>query len=361
MMKVSTEQLRSALQDCGRVMRGKTLSEITQNVRLSAPQDVLEIQSTNHDAWVTRTVECDEPTIPFLVNFRKLNEVIANTTSEFVNIGIAGPGRIALQSEGTKRVATLSVLQDTDWPSPPADGFKGVGIPLPELADGIEMAAGIADDSDDRTEAVIISASPTRLLVAGAEKGAHFWGIYNKPLMCEERKLLIHRRLAALLPDDLRQENAIFGASSNMARVIHDNGSVVVKLSERPPLPFEKYFEARMGLKGTYIDREAVLRVCRHAVAFTASDKSPTLYVERSGDAVKLFCKTATEDITDEVEAPGQPIRFAINAKYMSVAIGKSKADEVLVIDAHETLRAAFVEQENVLYILGLLNWEEAK
>lgn len=358
-MKLQTKTFHTALAEVGKVIRGRTTLPAAACVKLSMTNDDrLQLEATNFDAWITRKVECAEGIEPVLVNHKKLSEIIGNVTTETLELSLRG-SKLVIQGVGSSAIVSLNTLPVGEISMSVGDqGFKPLAVPPVDLADGLESVTSLAD-ADDRTDCVIVALKPTTLQCAASTRGI-MWGIFSRALICEDKKLVLPASMALLIVTDLRAKNCVVSVSDRIISVVSDIGSSAIKLSEKTGLPFERFAPSRAGLKGTLLDRETLRRFCNLASLFTPESVGPAVKVERApgDDQVRVFCRGGEDEASEILNAPGEPLKFKLDARLVNACLSKTMADEVLVMQRPDC-NAVFMEAGDLLFVLAEMRYED--
>lgn len=353
-MKVSTKSLKLALADVGRVIRTRTTVPSFYCVKLSdAGGDMLKLECTNGDAWVSRKIECEGAIPESLVNHKMLSALVANANSETINISTIKGGKLSVSAGGRlDYIRTQPIEQYMAAPT-----FKGnaLGCPLADLAEAIDSVSWAA--SNDPKEAgyrvcVLIDLKPTKMICAAiSQRGM---AIFNRGLICEERQIIIHVSQADMITPALAVEGAQAYVTDNLFVVENPIGGAAIKLTESKALPYQQIVDQRGTSKGTTFPKEVLLRNCAAAIAINETDKKLTLSPlkarrEPGSDQVTITVFGGENQGVEVVEAPGEPLDMYISSEYLQASLAKAPTPNVTIVSLPN---AVFIESGDMTYFV---------
>ncbi len=329
-MKLNSKLLKTALAHVGKVARGRTTLPALSCVKLSCvPGDQLQLECTNLDAWITRRIDCAGGIEPVLVNYPLLSRVLENVTAETLEISNHKDGLYVTAGDSFSKLNTMDVRE---WPDSPNEKGVTIGVVANDLADGLEAVAWAAEKSSTASNfklALTVDLKPTSLICA-ATRGT-IMAIFNRPLICEERRIIMPAAFAHYLAPDMREKDAVVKTTNNLLSVQHAKGSAAIKLSEYPAYNYQQALELRGKEKGTPIPKETLIRMCHLAVAFEGMDKTPTLKAERDGDSIKFSTKGHNGERDESITAIGAALEFKLNAALLLEGLNTLDSDTVAV------------------------------
>lgn len=254
-MKIKTQDLTAAVNQVSPICTGRTTLPILTHMRVSAKDGQLEISGTNLDCYETAKAPCEGDIDPVCI-----------PAGHFTHLCNSGNGEVSLEIVKDRAIiksgwnAELPTLPAVEFPPFPDSKVKAIGVPVVDLADGIDgVEWAQADPKLSRwvLEHVFIECKP-KVMEVTATNGKKF-AFFSRPLICASFSCLLPGVYAKQFAAALRKPGAIFSASENWAAVNYDSGSFCVKLAEGEKYPNAKpILGEEVKLLGD-INREALL------------------------------------------------------------------------------------------------------
>lgn len=365
-MKLLTKPLKLALAETGAAIKSKPPLPILSCVRLRIKDGLLELATTNIDAFLTKLVPCDGELQPLCVPHSTLKQVIEQCGEE-VTLEVEVKRESVTRNEFSRLIVksgvTMARLPTLPWEEFPQGEFgemKNIAVAAHEIANGIESVAWAADDGNTRHPrygCILIKLEPAKAYCFGSRGTVS--ALWECGLICEQKDIVIPSTLAEMLVPVLRDEHSDLRLSENHVQANSLNGTTTVKLFGDEYLRWEsiqELFTPIRAAKGIWIQEEVLKKACLLSGVFASErqlDKDlPPMEIEQQNGSLILRggCENQFEH-TESSEA--EPCFSRFNSKYLNEALPKLNAKKVRFIS---TPNGAFFENETSLTIaIGVL------
>lgn len=342
-MKINTKQFKAALADVGRVIKGRGAAMGFQCVRLSTTdQDMLRIEASNGDAWITRLIECAGGTERMVVNHSLLSSCVGSISSEMMDVELVSAGRKLsirdVSESGSPQRTCINTFDVEEFRGDPTleDGnMAPLAVNPLDLAEGINSVywAAARDENSVKSQSflsVLIDLAADRMDCA-ATTGTYMACFY-RPAFCEDRKIMIPASLCPVLVPLMEDAAAEVWVGERMISVTTPTGRASVKLSESPDFDYKRMNALLGGGKMTSIKKDVLRKCCAFARTLNKPEAVPLFNAFRKDGELVIYTRGAHGEHVESVPcefAQETPIDFATPADQLDMALSRAKDDTV--------------------------------
>lgn len=349
-MKIETKSLSTALHNVTQSVSKRTTLPILNCVLLSAKDGRLTIDATDLDCWLGIQLECEGELAPFCVPTSMLATVIGGeqTTLTYDD----GKQRLIVKGVGT---ATLATQKAEEFPSVPELGLA-LGVPISDLADGIEGVCWCTDDGETRTVAkgVFVQTKPKLMRCVGTDFKA--CSLFSRALICAESEFGFPNKYAKAFAVAMREPEATVHLSDKYVTVQHANGFCAVHLFEDQRFPgvdsgFPKAKEQQdLGR----FDFAEVLDTALMAKALTDGDRRADLVFTFEPSKLTLSYTGASNQLEHTIKREGgTDSKLTVDAVRMIEVLRNTGQEKVR---CYRNERGIFFEDGDRVNALSLIN-----
>lgn len=334
---VDRVQFAAVLAKVAPVASRKTTVPVTENVRLEAASGVCRVQATDLDVTMSAQCPCDPASdLLVLVPAAKTLEIVRSLTSLDVTLSLNPENRRVTIHAGRATFVIGSVSAD-DWPNLPAPAGTAVqvdGVALRELVEHTAYA-----QSSDETRYVLngIHLEAQDGSITAVSTDGHRLSLSSRPVPGAEALLPVPTILPRRGVEMLRR--LVDGDAEPVAVTLEKSHATFSRADQTLSM---RLVEGRYPDYRQVVPKEAQIAVALPADELAAALRRVALVAEgRSGTVLRLRkgtleLSTANAEVGDAseelgVEYSGEDFKIGVNGAYLSEAVRRLAADQVVL------------------------------